>query len=72
MIEYSLLFFISLLFLTFLNMLLKKYNFSIDKTSGHEKHKLLLQFNDNIPLSGSFYFSEEKIIVNYFFLNQYK
>ncbi len=67
MIEYFLVFFISFLFLSFLNILLKKYNFSIDKTSSHEQHKLLLQFNDNIPLSGSFYFLPIIFIFNYFY-----
>ena len=67
MIEYFLVFFISILFLSFLNFLLKKYNFSIDKISDQEQHKSLLQFNDNIPLSGSFYFLPILVIFNYFY-----
>ena len=67
MFEHLLTFFISFLFLLSLNKLFKKFNFNIDKTSIYEEHKLLLQFNNNVPLSGSFYFLTIIIIIEYFY-----
>ena len=43
-------------FLYVINFLQKKFNFSTDKITKHEKHKLLLSFKKSVPLSGSFYF----------------
>ena len=47
---------ISLIFLFILNYFFKKKNFLIDKISIKENHKKLLSLDNNVPLSGSFYF----------------
>ncbi|WP_435090554.1 hypothetical protein ACIJYE_00930 [Candidatus Pelagibacter bacterium nBUS_30] len=47
---------ISFIYLTFLNTILKRLDFCLDKTSTEEKHKELLSLNQKVPLSGSFYF----------------
>ena len=67
MINNLIIFLVSILFLLSLNKFLQKYNFCIDRASISEQHKLLLQFNDNTPLSGSFYFLIVIFILNYFY-----
>tara|TARA_B100000902_G_C27199933_1_gene858511 strand:- start:220 stop:1248 length:1029 start_codon:yes stop_codon:yes gene_type:complete len=67
MIIYLLIFIISLFFLLFINVSLKKYNFCIDKVSKNEEHKSLLQFDNKVPLSGSFYFLPIIFTLNYFY-----
>ena len=47
------LYFVYLLLLTFSQ---KKLQFCLDKATKKEKHKNLLMFNNNIPLTGGFYF----------------
>ena len=56
------------IYLFLLNNLLKKYNFCLDDTSGNEKHKLLLNFKNKTPLSGSLYFFP---IIFYLFYEYY-
>lgn len=67
MIIYLLIFIISFFFLLFLNVSLRKYNFCIDKTSKNEEHKFLLQFDNKVPLSGSFYFLPIIFALNYLY-----
>ncbi len=43
-------------FLYLINFLQKKYNFCLDTPSSSESHKILLNLNKKVPLSGSFYF----------------
>ncbi len=47
---------IASLFLFFVNLIQKKYNFLLDKIGVNEQHKVLLITENKIPLSGIFYF----------------
>ena len=67
MIIFLLIFILALFFLIFLNSSLKKFNFCIDKVSKNEQHKSLLQFDNKVPLSGTFYFLPIILYLNYLY-----
>ena len=44
------------IFLFIINIILKKFNISLDKISVGEQHKSLLRSNESTPLSGTYFF----------------